>query len=271
MKCTALSAFALLLLSPQCFAQSGAVTYIANEGVMVWEGDTKILFDPLYENAFGRYQLVPDRVREAIFAGDPPYDGVTAVFVSHHHGDHFSAADILRLLRERGDIHFYAPAQAVAAVIALTGDRDQAVRDRMTGLDLEYGDTPVNITAGDLVIDAAHVPHTGWPTARTDVQNIAFRVTLNNGMTVLHLGDADARTIHFEADEAYWDETTIDLALPPYWYFLSDDGIEILEERLDVIHAIGIHVPDEFSNPSNRPDELLGYDVFTSPGEGRRF
>lgn len=267
----AASVILMLIASPSVFAQSAAATYLANEGVMIWEGDTKILFDPLYDNSYGRYQMVPDGIRAAIFAGEAPYDGVDAVFISHHHGDHFSAADTLRLLKSQPGVHVYAPAQAVAAVVALSAGEDEAALERLTGLDLDYGDSPVNIAAGDLVIDAAHIPHAGWPTARTDVQNIAFRVTLNDGTTVLHLGDADARTVHFENDEAYWDETTIDLALPPYWYFLSDDGIEILEERLDVIHSIGIHAPDDFSNPSNRPEALFGYDIFISPGEGRRF
>lgn len=267
-----LIALSLLLLSTQpAFAQSAAITYLGNEGVMVWEGETKVLFDPLYDNGYGRYQMVPDRVRDAIFAGEPPYDGVAAVFISHHHGDHFSAADTLRLLGSQPDVRVYAPAQAVASVRELASDAEQAALDRLTGLDLDYGDAPVNIAAGKLSIDAIHVPHSGWPTARTDVQNIAFRVTLNDGMTVLHLGDADARTVHFENDLAWWDETTIDVALPPYWYFLSDDGIEVLEQRLDVIHAIGIHAPEEFSDPSNQPEQLLGYDVFTSPGEGRKF
>jgi len=261
----------LFFASHVSFAQGTAVTYLANEGVMVWNGNTKILFDPLYDRSYGRYQMVPDRVRNAIFSGDAPYDNVFAVFISHHHGDHFSAADTLRLLQSRQHVLVYAPAQAVAAVVALAGERDQGVLDRLTGLDLDYGDIPVNMVAGDLVIDATHIPHSGWPTARTDVQNIAFRVTLNDGTTVLHLGDADARTVHFENDEAYWDETTIELALPPYWYFLSDDGIEILENRLDVIYAIGIHAPSAFNDPSNRPEKLLGYDVFTNPGEGRRF
>lgn len=261
----------LVFLATPATAQDAAVEYLANEGVMVWQGDTKILFDPLYDNGFGTYLMVSDRVRNAIFAGEPPYDDIQAVFVSHHHGDHFSATDMLRLLRERQDIHFYAPSQAVVAVRELATADDQAVLDRMTGLDMEYGDSPVSITAGSLQIDAAFVPHSGWPTARTDVQNIVFRVTLNNGTTVMHMGDADARTVHFETDEAFWDETTIDLAMPPYWYFLSEDGIEILEDRLDVINAVGIHAPADFSDPSNRPEELLSYDIFTSPGEGRRF
>lgn len=266
-----LPAIVLVGLSPAAVAQEAAIEYLANEGVMVWQGDTKVLFDPLYDNGYGRYQMVPDRVRDAIFSGDAPYDGVQAVFVSHHHGDHFSAADMLRLLRSRQDIHCYAPAQAVVAVRELATADDQSVLDRMTGLDMEYGDEPVSITAGSLKIDAAFIPHSGWPTARTEIQNIAFRVTLDDGMTVLHMGDADARTVHFEADEAYWEDTTIDVAMPPYWYFLSEDGVEVLEDRLDVIHAIGIHAPEEYSDPSKRPEELFRYDVFTSPGEGRRF
>ena len=261
----------LLLASSLASAQDTRVQYLANEGVMVKQGDTTILFDPLFDNGFGQYQLVPDDMRAAIFAGEPPFDGVDAVFVSHHHGDHFSAEDMLRLLRAQASIHLYAPAQATAAVRELASESDQAALDRLTGLDLEYGDEPVIVARDGLTIAAAFVPHAGWPTRRTDVQNIAFRVSLEDGSTVLHLGDADARLVHYEADEEYWESETIDLALPPYWYFGSEDGREIMEFRLDVIHAIGIHVPMQLADPANRPDELAGVDLFTQPGEGRRF
>lgn len=263
--------FILLLAAPATFAQSTAIQYLANEGVMVAGGRAKVLFDPLFDNSYGRYQVVPDEIREGIFAGQPPYDNVDAVFVSHHHGDHFAAADMLRLLREQPGVHVYAPAQAVVAIRAAASADDEALFNRVTGLDLEYGDEPVSIAAGDLTIDAIHVPHSGWPTARTDVQNIAFRITLNGEATVLHLGDADARLVHYEQHEAYWEERQIDLALPPYWYFMSDDGLEILENRLNVIHSIGIHVPDELADPANLPSELRSADLFTRPGEGRRF
>lgn len=261
----------LLLLSQAAFSQSAAIRYLANEGVMVTHGETKVLFDPLFDNGYGQYQMVPEQVRADIFAGKPPYDGVDAVFVSHHHGDHFSAEDMLRLLRAQQDIRLYAPAQAVTAVRQIAGDADAALLDRMTGLDLDYGDDPLSINATGLVIDAIHVPHSGWPTARTDVQNIAFRVTLENENTVLHLGDADARVVHFSANVDYWEERAIDLALPPFWFFGSDDGIEILEDRLDIMHSIGIHVPDRFADPAALPEELRTYDLFTRPGEGRRF
>jgi L-ascorbate metabolism protein UlaG (beta-lactamase superfamily) len=259
-----------LLATPAAFAQT-TIQYLANEGVMIAGNSAKVLFDPLYDNSYGRYQMVPDEIRDGIFAGRAPYDDVDAVFVSHHHGDHFAAADVLRLLREQQGIRLYAPAQAVAAIREIAGEGDTAALDRVTGLDLEYGDEPVSMQVGALVIDAIHVPHSGWPTARTDIQNIAFRVTLEGEATVLHLGDADARVVHFEQNEAYWEERQIDLALPPYWFLGSDDGIEILENRLNVIHSIGIHVPEEYANPANLPAELRTAELFTRPGEGRRF
>lgn len=266
-----LSLFFLLVCTTALGQATSSIQYLANEGVMVTHEDTKILIDPLYQNGYDRYQMVPDEIREAIFAGTKPYDGIDAVFVSHHHGDHFSAEDMLRLLKAQTSARLYAPAQAVAALRQIASPDDESVFERVVGLDLDYGDAPVNISAEELTIDAVHIPHSGWPTARTDVQNIAFRITLDDNSTVLHLGDADARIVHFAADEEYWEERTVDLALPPYWFFGSDDGIEILENRIEVRHSIGIHVPADFSDPENVPYELGGHELFTRPGEGRRF
>lgn len=252
--------------------ETSTVRYLANEGVMITHGDTRILFDPLFTNSHGQYQMVPQNVLAAIFAGAASFDGVDAVFISHFHGDHFSASEVLRLLRVRQEIPLYAPAQAVAEMRQIATSDDEEIFERVTIFDLDYVDAPVLVRKEGLLIEAVHVPHSGWPTARTDVQNIAFRVTLEDTSTVLHLGDADARLIHFEQDQNYWDERRIDLAFPPYWFFLSDDGREILENRINIRNSIGIHVPARFGDdPSSIPDELFGDDLFTKPGEGRRF
>ena len=252
--------------------ETSTVQYLANEGVMIAHGETKVLFDPIFHYGPDTYQRVPQAMQDAIMAGESPYDGVDGVFVSHYHPDHFQASSILMLLREQQGIRLYAPAQVVAELRQVASPDHEPVFERVTTFDLQYGDAPVFVRAGSLLIEAVHVPHSGWPTARTDVQNIAFRVTLEDTSTVVHLGDADARIVHFEQDEAFWDERRVDLALPPYWFFLSADGREILEDRIYARHSIGIHAPAEFAKgPSAMPEELIGEDVFTQPGEGRRF
>jgi L-ascorbate metabolism protein UlaG (beta-lactamase superfamily) len=266
-------AYMLLLgVASAAFGQDeSSVQYLANEGVMVTHAETSILFDPLFNNSYGQYQLVPSDMREAIMTGAPPFDSVAAVFISHYHDDHFSAVDILQLLKARSGIHLYAPMQAVVALREIANDGDESVFERVTGLDLTYGDSPVSIRTENLTIDAVIIPHSGWPTARTDVQNIVFRVTLDESGTVMHMGDADARIVHFAADEEYWEEVRVHLALPPYWFFGTSDGREILENRINIQHSIGIHVPDTYANPANVPAGLSRYEIFTRPGEGRRF
>ncbi len=265
----------LILIAAFTFAaaqETSIVQYLANEGVMIAHGETKVLFDPIHNYPNDTYQKVPPAMQEAIYAAQPPYDGVDAVFVSHYHADHFSAPGLTRLLHERPDIHLYAPAQAVAEMRQLGSADDEAVFERVTAFDLEYGDVPVFVRKGDLLIEAVHVPHSGWPTARTDVQNITYRVTLADTSTVVHFGDADARLVHFEKDQTFWDEREVDLALPPYWFLLSDGGREILQDRIYSRHSIGIHVPAKYATDrSAMPEELLGEDLFMQPGEGRRF
>lgn len=266
------SVLLVVVYSTAAGQETSSVRYLANEGVMIGHGDTRILFDPIFHYGPDTYQRLPRKMRAAIMAGEPPYDGVDGVFVSHYHPDHFSASGLLELLKSQNGIRLYAPAQAVAEMRRIATADDESVFERVTIFDLEYGDAPVFVRSGGLLVEAIRVPHAGWPTARTDVQNIAFRVTLEDTSTVVHLGDADPRFVHFEQDESFWEERSIDLALPPYWFFLSADGREILEDRIYARYWIGIHVPAEFAEDrSTIPEELLGEDLFTQPGEGRRF
>jgi L-ascorbate metabolism protein UlaG (beta-lactamase superfamily) len=251
---------------------SGAPTaqYLANAAVLVTNGGTKVVFDPLFRNDFGTYERVPEAMERALFAGEPPFDGLDAVFISHYHEDHFSAADVLRLLEARPDLRLYAPAQAVAGMRAIGTGRLDAVMARVTAIALEYRDAPVTLQHGALLVEAARIPHSGWPSRQQQVENIAFRVSLDADMTVLHLGDADASDAHFAHDGSYWNRRRTDLALPPYWFFLSAEGRQVLERRIAPGRSIGVHVPaDVPGRPEERAAELRAHELFTEPGEWR--
>ena len=244
--------------------------YMANEGLMVVEGDTKVVFDPLFRNSYGQYQLLPKEMEEALYSGQPPFDGIDAVFISHYHGDHFSPADILRLLQEQPGIHLYAPAQAVDGLRSVSGTDDEKVFERVTAIELAYKDTPVTLAMDILLIEAVRIPHSGWPNGRLDVENISWRVTLNENTTVLHMGDADPNDVHFARDAAYWDKRHTHMAFPPYWFFTTNHGPGILENRIKPGHSVGVHVPVSISkDPSLRQQDLRNVDLFTEPGEIR--
>lgn len=257
-------------LAGQSAGQDSRALYMANEGLMVEQADTKILFDPLFRNDYGQYLLLPPEMEQALFAGSPPFDGIDAVFVSHHHGDHFSPADMLRLLREQPQIHLYAPNQAVIAMRREGGATDADIFARVHGVSLEYKDAPVTLTMDELLIEAVRIPHSGWPTGRLDVENIVWRVTMDENTTVLHMGDADPNDVHFAQDAQYWNRNNPDMAFPPYWFFSSTNGREILENRIKARRSVGVHVPVNIpADPIRRPAELRGVDLFTTPGETR--
>lgn len=244
--------------------------YLANEGLMVTHGETKVVFDPLFRNSYGNYQLLPKHMEEALFAGAPPFDGIDAVFISHYHGDHFSPEDVLRLLIAQADIQLYAPAQAVEAMRKVAGSGDVDVFERVTAVELAYKDAPVNLEMDGLQIGAVRIPHSGWPTGRLDVENISWRVTLDETTTVLHMGDADPNDVHFVRDAGYWEKQAPDMAFPPYWFFDSTEGPDILKSIIKADHSVGVHVPVSIAtNPAKGSAALRNSDLFTRPGETR--
>lgn len=249
---------------------SARAQYLANAAVLVTRGATSVVFDPLFRNDFGTYELVPEQMERALFAGAPPFDGLDAVFISHYHEDHFSAIDVLRLLEARPEVRLFAPAQAVAGMRDIAPDRLDTVLARVTAIALAYQDAPVSLEQGALLVEAVRIPHSGWPARQQQVENIAFRVTLEAGTTVVHLGDADTSDAHFAHDDSYWRQRRTDVAFPPYWFFSSAAGRQVLDRRIMPTRSIGVHVPaDVPSRPDERAPELRGYDLFTEPGEVR--
>jgi L-ascorbate metabolism protein UlaG (beta-lactamase superfamily) len=246
--------------------------YLANAGVMIARGDTKILFDPFFRNDYGQYDLMPQEMEAALFAGLPPWDGIDAIFISHHHGDHFDPAVVLKFLHSQPSVKLYAPQQAVTALLALTDAPSESLMNRVHGLKLERDSAAVRMDMDGLIIEAVRIAHGGWPDRHADVENIVFRVTLNNATTVMHLGDADAGREHYARHASYWQARVTNLALVPVWLLLTDNGRYVLDEHVGAEHAIGIHVyksiPD---NPESRPPEFEGLDIFTQPGETRHF
>ena len=239
---------------------AGSVRHIGNAGLLIAQGDTKILFDPLYRNGYNNYHLVPEAVKADVLAGAPPFDNIDAVLVSHAHGDHFDAADIIAFHAGNPDALIIGPPQAIEA-IEETGDVSKELRERFVSMGLEYGQDPLSIAFESLNVEAVRIPHAGG-LGRREIENLVYRVTLEGAATVMHMGDADPAIEHFTPFAAHWQAKATDTAFPPYWFFLSAEGVQIVDGMLNTSDAIGVHVPVKI------PDDLAasGRNFFGAPG-----
>lgn len=239
--------------------------YIANEGVLISQGETKIMFDPLPLSGFGMYMDVSETQKAQMMAGEAPYDSIDAVFISHAHRDHFSATDMIAYMTAQSDVKLVAPEQAVAMMRADKGWYNGLI-PRITTINLGFMDPPKTVTIGNITASAVHIPHSGWPNPeRAKVQNMVFRVTLDTGATVIHMGDADVRPQHYTPYKAHWNAKRTDMAFPPYWFFLYPGGDDILYKQMNIETAVGTHVP------LDTPEDLKesGADYFSERGEER--
>jgi len=235
-------------------------TYLGNEAVMIQNGESKIIFDPFFHNNYSHYQLVPEEIRQALFNNKAPYDNIDVIFISHAHGDHFAADDVLNYLTNHPSTKLIAPKQAIDKLMGL--ENSQAVKKQTIAIELQRGDKPKTIKLDMLLVEAVRIPHAGWP-GRADVSNLVFRVTMNNNVTIMHMGDADPNDEHFKPYKDYWEKNHTNTAFPPYWFFTNEDGQMILDERINATNHIGIHVPIKV--PIDL--EITGEHYFSKPNE----
>ncbi|NNE56643.1 MAG: MBL fold metallo-hydrolase [Hellea sp.] len=261
--------FASLLLAlggavPALAHEPAEARYIANEAVMVTHGETKIMFDPFFTSGFGTYMEVPTEAMEKILANAEPYDGVDAIFVSHVHGDHFDGPKIFDYMQKNREVEIFLPEQGARYLRDLAADDDQALA-RLFPFELIEDGPTLSLDKGNIFIDAVRIPHSGWPRKdRKDINNIVFRVTLHDEVTVAHMGDADINMDHYAPYAEHWQTRTIDMGFPPYWIYLYPGGSKILE-TMNVKDSVGVHVPIEVPNDLKRS----GADFLSVSGETR--
>ena len=263
-------AAALIALAAAALAheQHAEARYLGNEGVLVAHADVKVLFDAFYADSYDTYLLVPEAQRAAMLAGRAPYDGIDAVFVSHVHGDHFTAAPTLAYLRAQPDVRLYGPRQVYDALAQAAEGPEDPVLTRIIALDPTPGGLPATALAGPITIEVVAIPHSGGE-RMMHIRNLAFRITLGQWPTVLHMGDAGAVDAYFEPLQPYWDAKRTHMVFSPYWFFDSETGRTILETRIRADQAIGIHVPAEALGNGDAWRANAGGDLFTDPGETR--
>ena len=238
-----------------------AVTYIANEGVMVATGSHRILIDALFDAPNPAYAAPPPELLERLIRGEAPFDDIVLCLVTHNHPDHFRASVAERFLLGTPRAMLIAPVDVVE-VLRDSAAQWAAFENRVKSVDLRVGERVTHQFAG-VRVHAFRTLHSG---GRDSPMNLMYLIEVDRRL-VFHEGDSNADPGLFRT--VVQDGRTIDLALVHYWFPFVDVGTHIVNEVLRPMHVGLIHLPIEQEQVYlERSDSLDGrFHLFTEPGE----
>lgn len=235
------------------------VTFLASEGVlMAWSGPD-VLVDALFDinvpiGAPPRLHdhLTPGQLH-TVETGDPPFDDVGVVLVTHHDDDHVTVGSVTRQLHANPAAVLIAPADVADAVRRA----DPALGVRVIGPAGAPGAVDTLTVAG-LTVYALGVPHVGSeeraPSDR--IPHLAYVVDMA-GFRVAHVGDAgpSAAAVGPLADLAW----RSDLAFVPHWLLADDAGARLVLAAIGARHVVVMH-----ANRGNRADIAARVDALAT-------
>jgi L-ascorbate metabolism protein UlaG (beta-lactamase superfamily) len=222
------------------------LTYVANMGVMVGAGDTKVLVDALFDEPNPDYRAPAPEVLDKIMKGEAPFDGIDLVLITHNHPDHLDAGLAVRYLEARPEPVLLAPSDAVEAMRQVSADWPR-IGPRVVSLDLKVGDKAMKELKG-IPVTACRTLHSG---DREAPMNLMFVFEVG-GHRVWHEGDTNGKPEVFQAFGL--DKTPLDLAVVHYWFPLEPNCALFLQEVLKADHIALGHLPIRLE--SDAPDKI---------------
>jgi L-ascorbate metabolism protein UlaG (beta-lactamase superfamily) len=215
-----------------------AVTFLANEGVMLSSGTSKVLIDGLFLKYETGYATPADSTRAALERARPPFDAVDLLLVTHRHGDHFHPAPVAAHLLANPRATLLTSQQVIDSLLA-GAPSAQPTRPRLIARTMVPGTRRREIVNG-VQVEVLGLRHTGGFRHRR-VEHLGYIVELG-GRRVLHVGDADFTEAAFSKFRL--DTARIDVALLPYWVVTSEEGKRVIARWIRPRQVVAFHVAE---------------------------
>ncbi len=215
-------------------ADTLSVRYVGNMGVLLTVDTSSVIIDGLHKPYLAEYLPPPEELVDEILESDELR--LTALLVTHMHGDHFDADYTLRYLEVNPTGIVVGPEQIKETVAAIES-RD-AMLDRIMVAPTEDGNNQAAFENAGVGFTTHNCRHES-AARHSATQNVCHIVRLGD-FRVLHAGDSSWETIR-EALEGEASAQEIDVAVLPYW-ILRDSAQEIWQV-LAPRHIIATHVP----------------------------
>jgi len=211
------------------------MNYLANMGVLVDSGGTKVLIDALFDKPNPEYRAPAPETLEKIMKGEAPFNRVKLALVTHNHPDHFAADVALRFLESQTQAILMAPADAVADMRKTAADWPR-IESRIIALDLKPGEKAARNIAG-IPFTVVRTLHSG---DRDSPMNLMYLFEVN-GRRIFHEGDSTGKPEVFGGFGL--ESAPLDLAVVHYWFPLEPNMSKYFQEVFQPDHIALGHLP----------------------------
>lgn len=225
----------ILCLSNFLYAQKA--TFIANSGVFVQVGSSKVLIDGLFTDGRGRFASPDDSQLDAMVNGKAPYNNLSLALVTHAHPDHLSPQHLAKMLFTQKELKCVSSPQTIDSVRVVMDDFSM-VEKRLLAFPTSRSWKSASLDG--ITLEAAYARHPGKANAR--VMDVIFVLNMA-GKKIIHLGDADMNPDRFDELNLEYDE--FDVAFVPFWYLSSFYGGELVNKYIKAKKIVAVHMPDK--------------------------
>ena len=249
------------------------VTYVANEGFLIETSKGKILVDALFGGIKGSWCEVPgDSLLNLIINGQPPFDNIDVVLVSHYHVDHFNGKIVSEFMVKNPETILICPNQANQLLMENTSYPEFSERIKAIH-STNYID--ISIVLGDIQIKAMTMNHGAYLEKDTitgelrdlheDVENIAYLIKTTD-CTFLHSGDGSIKAFEKYREVVHGSEK-VDFALIDR-IFMQPAGMKVIAELFNPEKLIFMHIePARVDYYKNIVKEFPEIYIFSNPFE----
>ena len=214
-----------------------AITYVANEGVLLESGGVRVLIDGLFRPTDPTYARVPADRRVDLERAAPPWADIDVVLVSHRHRDHFDPEAVSEYLVHAYHAELVSSQEVVAELERAATSHWELIRDRVLALSWQPGRSE-EVRVHGVAIHLLGLSHGSGAVAT--VQNFGHVVELGS-WRLLHLGDAVATEASL-APFHLGDGAGIDVAFVPWWYLADEAQLAAVQRLVAPRRIVFVHV-----------------------------
>ena len=212
------------------------ITQLANNGVMVTEGETRIMIDGMVVESYSVYGGLPPEAASEYKQVSGAFADVDLALVSHRHHDHNQPLYACNFSKASEGTQLVSSSQ----VLGLMREKCRTfitTSPRVREIDPQYGDPYVFERAG-AKITVFPLSHGTRKYAR--IQNYGHLIEIG-GLKVLHIGDAAMDPTDFQ--RAGLDQIKVDVAMIPFWFFQPGPGADVVASFMNAPMKIAVHIP----------------------------